>query len=81
MLFAELAPTRVGVDEALRLAIPEDFREFDGGEDEHLVLYRMSHVSPGRSPCGATFLLCRCWRRAVFPSLLCCVWSEVAQAF
>ena len=38
LLFAELAPTRIGVDEALAPgAIPEDFREFDGGEDEHIV--------------------------------------------
>ena len=37
-LSAELAPTRVGVDEALAPgAIPEDFREFDGGEDEHIL--------------------------------------------
>ena len=38
LLFAELAPTRMRVDEALAPgAIPEDFREFDGGEDEHIV--------------------------------------------
>ena len=38
MLFAELAPTRVGVDEALAPgAKPEDFREFDGGDGDHIV--------------------------------------------
>ena len=38
MLSAELAPTRIAVDEALAPgAIPEDFREFDGGDDEHIV--------------------------------------------
>ena len=38
MLSAELAPTRVGVDEALAPgAIPEDFREFDGGDDKHIL--------------------------------------------
>ena len=37
LLFAELAPTRVGVDEALAPgAIPEDFREFDGGDAFHI---------------------------------------------
>ena len=38
LLSAELAPTRIGADEALAPgAIPEDFREFDGGEDEHIL--------------------------------------------
>lgn len=38
LLFAELAPTRVGVDEALAPgAKPEDFREFDGGDGDHIV--------------------------------------------
>ena len=38
MLSAELAPTRIAVDEALAPgAIPEAFREFDGGDDEHIV--------------------------------------------
>ena len=38
LLSAELAPTRVGVYEALAPgAIPEDFREFDGGDDEHIL--------------------------------------------
>lgn len=38
LLSAELALTRVGVNEALAPgAIPEDFREFDGGDDEHIL--------------------------------------------
>jgi phosphohistidine phosphatase len=38
LLSTELAPTRIGVDEALAPgAIPEDFHEFDGGEDKHIV--------------------------------------------
>ena len=38
LLSAELAPTQIAVDEALAPgAIPEDFREFDGGDDEHTV--------------------------------------------
>ena len=38
MLSAELAPTRIAVDEALAPgAIPEAFREFDGGDDEHIL--------------------------------------------
>ena len=38
MLSAELAPTRIAVDEALAPgAIPEDFCEFDCGDDEHIV--------------------------------------------
>ena len=37
-LSAELATTRAGVDEALAPgAIPEDFPEFDGGEDERIL--------------------------------------------
>jgi phosphohistidine phosphatase len=37
LLSAELAPTRIGVDEPLAPgAIPEDFHEFDGGEDKHI---------------------------------------------
>ena len=38
MLSAELTPTRIAVNEALGPgAIPEDFCEFDCGDDEHIV--------------------------------------------
>ena len=39
MLSAELAPTQMRVDEALAPgAMPEDFRDFDRGADEHILL-------------------------------------------
>ena len=70
LVSAELAPVRVQVDEALAPgAMPEDFREFDGSEGEHILflshqpfipraiaLWADDHALPPLAPGGYSIL-------------------------